>query len=799
VSALLTWIRLDLRRRARSLAVLSVLVALAAATVMTAVAGARRGSTAMERLLDRTLPATIAVLPNDPEFDWAPVAELPGVEALARFPVSAFGVDDLPPYEATDFAYQDTDVMSRLERPVVLEGRLPDPERDDEVVVTADYQEGYGKGVGDPVTLQLYNPEQIDEAASGIGFPVPEGPEIAATIVGVVRSPWFGDSADTPLGRVIPSVGLFTRHEENLLGSKGVVYSNALVRLTGGASAIPAFREHLAEVSGRRDIEFFDLAAMAGHVTEVTGFEADSLLAFALAAAVAAVFLIGQSVARLSAGSTGDLQVLRAFGMPPGQVRTGVAVGPTLAAVVGAVVGAGASVALSSRFPIGTAAPFEPDPGTEVDVLVLLVGLLAIPLLVGSGALLAAWRSAVSSDAREGSALARLAGRWGAPVPVLVGLRFALERGRGSQAVPVRPALVGAAVGVIGVVGALTFGAGVADATSNPARFGQVHQLESFLGFNSEDFVPTDEVLSLIAADPDVVAVNDTRQAVAESGSVDVPVFALDPVAGELDVVVTDGRLAAGPDEVTLAPASVEALDLAVGDQVELTGTDGVASFELTGVAFVPTGSHNDYDEGAWLSRAAYDDLFEGYKFHTAVVVLRSGADAEAVAERIGARLADLLDDPSAAENIRPVVPPSRMAELEEVQRLPLFLAGFLAVLAVGAVGHALATAVRRRRHDIAVLRAVGVTRAQCRWMVVIQASVLASFGLVVGIPVGLAVGRTLWRTVADTTPVAYVTPVAALLLVVIVPVALLIANLLAAWPSQRAASLRVGHVLRTE
>ena len=49
---------------------------------------------------------------------------------------------------------------------------------------------------------------------------------------------------------------------------------NALVRLAGGAAAVPAFREQLAEVSGRRDIEFFDLAAEAQHVREVADFEA---------------------------------------------------------------------------------------------------------------------------------------------------------------------------------------------------------------------------------------------------------------------------------------------------------------------------------------------------------------------------------------------------------------------------------------------------------------------------------------------------------------------------------------------
>ena len=46
MNAVATWLRLDLRRRVRSLAVLTLLVALTTATVLTAVAGARRGGTA---------------------------------------------------------------------------------------------------------------------------------------------------------------------------------------------------------------------------------------------------------------------------------------------------------------------------------------------------------------------------------------------------------------------------------------------------------------------------------------------------------------------------------------------------------------------------------------------------------------------------------------------------------------------------------------------------------------------------------------------------------------------------------
>jgi len=77
-----------MRRRWRSLLVLTLLVALTTATVLTALAGARRGDTAFDRLWADTLPATATVLPSQPGFDWAKVRALPEVQALTLFPVS---------------------------------------------------------------------------------------------------------------------------------------------------------------------------------------------------------------------------------------------------------------------------------------------------------------------------------------------------------------------------------------------------------------------------------------------------------------------------------------------------------------------------------------------------------------------------------------------------------------------------------------------------------------------------------------------------------------------------------------
>src|SRR5215470_3743069 len=112
----LAWLRLDTRRRLRSLTVLGLLIALSAGTVLGAIAAARRGETALGRLEARTLPATATVLPNQPGFDWARIRALPEVSALTRFPVAGYAIKGLPaaePYE--QFPTVDDSVMRTIE------------------------------------------------------------------------------------------------------------------------------------------------------------------------------------------------------------------------------------------------------------------------------------------------------------------------------------------------------------------------------------------------------------------------------------------------------------------------------------------------------------------------------------------------------------------------------------------------------------------------------------------------------------------------------------------------------------
>jgi hypothetical protein len=70
---------------------------------------------------------------------------------------------------------------------------------------------------------------------------------------------------------------------------------------------------------------------------------------------------------------------------------------------------------------------------------------------------------------------------------------------------------------------------------------------------------------------------------------------------------------------------------------------------------------------------------------------------------------------------------------IKDLKLLPLALCAFPALLAVSAVGNALSTVVRRRCHDLAALRALGMTRRPARLVVTTQASLLAAIGLLFG------------------------------------------------------------------
>ena len=96
-----------------------------------------------------------------------------------------------------------------------------------------------------------------------------------------------------------------------------------------------------------------------------------------------------------------------------------------------------------------------------------------------------------------------------------------------------------------------------------------------------------------------------------------------------------------------------------------------------------------------------------------------------------------------------------------------------------------LGSSVRRRRHDLALLKTLGFTRRQLSATVRWQASVTVAAGLLVGVPLGIIAGRWLWEVFARQLDVVPEPSTPYLLVLAISVLALLVGILAAAIPAR--------------
>lgn len=149
--------------------------------------------------------------------------------------------------------------------------------------------------------------------------------------------------------------------------------------------------------------------------------------------------------------------------------------------------------------------------------------------------------------------------------------------------------------------------------------------------------------------------------------------------------------------------------------------------------------------------------------------------------------------------NVLPVQYPAEIENYRSIGAAPAILAAGLAAGAAAALGLTLIASVRRRRRDLALLKALGLTQRQLASCVAWQSTVAAAAGIVAGIPAGVALGRWLWILFAHQIYAVPRATVPAPSLVYVGLGALALAGLVAALPGIYASRTPVALVLRTE
>ncbi len=783
------WARAELRTRWKAWILLGLLAGVTVGVAAAGVAGARRTVRAVPDFVAAAHLPTAAVLANDPAFGPAArarVAALPGVRQTFPFLVGVATQVYRPPGlgDASAALFPASTASMRLLGGPLVEGRSPDPTRADEVVVDENARDRFHLGIG---ATMVVGQSTAAEGEVPPEFAAPDGVQPfrqRMRVVGIGKSV-SSDPSWTP------SSGFYAKY-----GAHMPQLVNIFADLHGGSAAIPRFGDRVAKILGH-PVNVEDANDLFGirKATNVTGFERDGLLIFALAALLGGGVLVGQALVRAVSASAADLPTWRAIGADRPLAVRALVLPAFVTATVAPLTTIVVAVSLSGQFPLGTARDYDLHLGPHVDALI--VGLAGLGAFVGvlSIATLAAWWRVTRRDRPEvaPSAVERLAAPMSGAPALMIGARLAGEPGRGRRAVPVRSALIGAIAGVLGVVACLTFRAGIHDAIAQPRRSGVVWDFGVAAGGGA---IPHRTVRA-IAHDPDVgdALQASWHRAVPIDGR-PVPVFGTRALHGDIPFVVLDGRRPRGADELVLAPTTLKELRLSIGDRVRIGSGDG-SLVRVVGVALLPATSHTDYDQSGWMTQAGMaratsptgrDLAAEDY----VLVRWRAGTDAEAAQRRL-ARIGgnDLFPIPATL--------PAAVVDLGRIEDLPVALALFFGLLACATVAHALVTTVRRRRRDLAVLRSMGFTRRQTRLAITWQATLLALVGIIVGVPLGVAAGRFAWRWLADDFPLAYVPPLAWVAIGAVAVIAVALANLLAAGPAHVATRIRPAETLRTE
>ena len=484
------------------------------------------------------------------------------------------------------------------------------------------------------------------------------------------------------------------------------------------------------------------------------------------------------------------------------------------AAGAGAVVAVIAAVAASPLMPIGPARLAEPAPGVSADVAVLGLGAVAIVVLLVARCAWPAWRSsAVTGPAQHAGNRAPRTVGWltgaSARVTAAIGARFALERGQGRTAVPVRGALVGTALSVLAVTAAFTFGANLLHLVHAPRLYGKSWDVAIDLQFGGATPQQAERVLRHA---PGVSGWSFGNHGIIAIGHAVVPAVGMTSGRGPLLApVLLAGRQPRSAHEIVLGTSVLRDIGRHVGQSVTATIAGHRATFQIVGRAVFPNfgqGSFTPTDLGigaettasALAPEQAWGPPQGAGKQYS--IVLMKFAPGPRQAAQIAAFKRTMTSYCARVEQSTCVVAdqrPNGITGYASIDGTPVVLAGVLAVLGLAVLTQLIVLSGRHHRRDFAILRSIGLLQRQVSSITAWQASTLATLALLAGLPLGVAAGRWAWALFASSAGVEPEADVPVALVLLIIPVTLILANLIAAVPGWAAARIRPALILRSE
>jgi hypothetical protein len=719
-------------------------------------------------------------------------------------------------------------MLVHQDRLAAIQGRLANPKRANEIVMDTAAAHLLGYHVGQIVPLGLYNHAEMSQP--GFGTPrVAPRLTVHAKLVGLValNTELVQDDIDRNYGFIYLTKALL---QELAKASPGHL-TPALygVKLKNSGVKIADVEKELVGLIPRGDIyEFHVTATVTSQVELALKPESVALGAFGAIAALACLVLAAQATSRILRRGEVERRVVRALGASPLAIMIEGLLGALIVIVVGALVAGAVAIGLSPIGPLGPVRPVYPGAGFAVDWTV--VGLGVVVLVVGLGviAIVLAYRGAhprsrnVAGSTGRTSSVARGVQATGVPIAGVVGIHFAFESRQSNSATPVRSVLGGTILAVAMVVATLTFASGFTTLISRPPLYGWNW---NFLINPTNDVPP--KALSLLNDDPNVAAWSGADYTDVQIDGQEVPIILQSPRA-KVAPPILSGHGLQTKRQIVLGAATLGRLHKHVGDTVIVSlGTKKDApyylaptSLTIVGTATMPAvgyssfvAEHTSMGTGALLPLNFSSVRFSGNNADPnlngpELVFVRTRAGVSPAAGRADLqRIVRVANKVFAADKngvgngvaLLGVLRPVQIVNYRSIGSTPIFLAVGLAFGAILALGLTLASSVRRRRRDLALLKTLGFTHRQLAFAVAWQATTTAVIGVVVGIPLGIVIGRQLWTLFARSINAVPDPTIPTLSLAIVGVGALVFANLVAVLPGRGAARTPAALALRAE
>jgi ABC-type lipoprotein release transport system permease subunit len=792
----------EIRRRWLRLVALTWLVGVVGAVVLSTAAGARRSDTALARFnaWSRSSDVQLAVAGLTPPSaaQVRALNQVDGVVSVASARQFGFVIPRAPNLGGA--AAADTRLGAVVDRARIVVGRAANPSTVNEINIGEGLAAKLHLGVGSRLDVATYSSAEVHAAFTSTGnLPAsPAGPRLHLRIVGIERRPLdLGNNGAA--GGIVIETPAFNRYYANRIGSFGTVLR---VRTRQGATDVP----HVVAAAKRifahaPQVKVTTLAVVNNSAQDAINVLSVALWIFAGVVALAGGVAIAIILTREISLASVDQATLRALGLSRRQRAAINGYPALLIAGGGALISVVGAIAASPLFPFGVARRADPHLGVHVDWVVVVAGVVAVALVVGSIALVAALRSTRGSsldlDAstpQRPSRIVERAARAGLAPTTSAGLRMALEPGRGRTAVPVRSAYLGAVFGIAGLIAVFMFASSVQHLAATPRLYGWTADFAATdQNFGNEPGNYCGRIDYGLSHTAGIAAVASVCTQTVQLNGDPVTGYGFTSLRGTIAPEIAHGHAPRTAQEIALGSVTLHALNKHLGDTVHASGPTHTHSYRIVGQVVLPGFvAKQAIADGATFTDPGIQRIFDDNNTNRYFLIrFAPGANRAALEQRIAAK-------PQLASPTRPAVPPE-VDRLRQINWFPATLAALLAALALLAVGHALVTSVRRRRRDLALFKTLGFNRRQVRATIVWQATTIATVGLIMGIPIGLLIGSFVWRPVADSVGVSTTAAFPALALLATIPAVLALVNLLAYFPARAAAHIRPAIALRTE